>query len=393
MHKNFVIAGLALAASLGIAGQLHAQDKRPIKVGVLDPYTGPFAALGQIGRPALELAFEEVNYQVAGRKIELVFEDGEGKPDVGLSKVRRLVEQHRIDALLGEVNSAVCFAIRDYVVQQNIPWLIHFCTTQELTTKYGAPNLFRVNQGNWQYGGPGGKYAFEKMGHKRGVVVGLDYVAGHAGVASFNKDYEAAGGKVVEQVFIPLGMTDAVPYVSKIRAALQSKNADSVLIPAVWSSDSVRLMKTMSDLGILKSTKVYATTSVVWDSAFLPAIGDIALGLKTYGVYAWGLETPENRKFREAFLKKTGKPTDEISYASYMRGRVLLEGLKLAGGNVEDRAAVNKAIRSVDFVGPGGRFLFDKNHDPQPNVYLTEVRKVDGQLRNVVIDTIVSAAK
>jgi branched-chain amino acid transport system substrate-binding protein len=190
---------------------------------------------------------------------------------------------------------------------------------------------------------------------------------------------------------IPLGMTDAVPYVTKIRTALQSKKADSVLIPAVWSSDGIRLIKTMAEFGILKSVPVYTYTATVWDGAFLPAIGDAALGIRSYAVYAWGIDTPENRKFRNAFMAKTGKPTDEISYASYIRGRIVLEALKATKGDVEDRAAFTKAINTVDFVGPAGRFLFDKNHDPVPNVYLTEVKKVDGQLRNVVVQPIVSA--
>jgi branched-chain amino acid transport system substrate-binding protein len=391
MHKVFAIAGLVLASALVSMQPASAQEKRPIKVGVLDPYTGPFAAFGQVGKPALEIAFEEAGGQVAGRKIEVVYEDSEGKPDVALAKVRRLVEQQKVDVLLGPVNSAECFAIRDYVAQTNIPWLVHFCTSQELTTKYAAPNLFRVNQGNWQYGEPGGRFAVEKLGYKKGVVVGLDYVAGHAGVKAFNEGYKSSGGEVAELVMIPLGMTDAVPYVSKIRSALQSKKADSVLIPAVWSADGIRLVKTMADYGILQMAPVYTYTATVWDGAFLPAIGNAALGIKTYAVYAWGIDTPENRKFREAFMAKTGKPTDEISYASYIRGRILVEALKAVKGNVEDRAAFVNAIKNVDFAGPAGRFLFDKNHDPVPNLYLTEVKRVDGQLRNVVLQSIVTA--
>lgn len=393
MHRQIAVLGFALAAAVALAQPAAAQEKKPIKVGILDPYSGPLAAFGLLQRPALEFAIEEAGGQVAGRKIELIYEDEENKPDVGLTKARRLVEQHKIDLLLGPVNSAVCFAVRDYVVKHNVPWLITFCTSQELTSKYGAPNLFRVNQGTWQYNIPGGRYAVEKLGLKKGIVVGLDYVAGHAAIASFNEGYKAGGGEVVEQVLIPLGMTDAVPYVSKIRSILQAKRADSVLIPAVWSSDGIRLLKTMSEFGIMKSAPVYAVTPIVNEGAYLPAIGDAAIGLKTYGPYVSGIENPENRRFVEALQKRTNKPIDEMSYAGYIRGRVLIEALRKVNGNVEDRSAFLKAIESVDFIGPAGRVVFDKNHDPVPNVYFTEVRRVNGQLRHVVLDMIVSAGK
>jgi branched-chain amino acid transport system substrate-binding protein len=393
MRKYIALLGFAIAAAGLLVPPAAAQEKRPIRIGVLDPYSGPLAAFGLLQRPALEFAIEEAGGQVAGRKIEVIYEDEENKPDVALTKVRRLVEQHKIDVLLGPVNSAVCFAVRDYVVKNNVPWLVTFCTSQELTSKYGAPNLFRVNQGTWQYSIPGGRYAVEKLGLKKGIIVGLDYVAGHAAIASFNEGYKAAGGEVVEQVLIPLGMTDAVPYVTKINSILAAKRADSVLIPAVWSSDGIRLIKTMAEFGIMKQVPVYSMSGMVNEGAYLPALGDAALGIKTYAPYVAGIENPQNRKFREALQAKTKKPIDEMSYAGYIRGRVLIEALRKVNGNVEDRAALIKALESTDFVGPAGRIVFDKNHDPVPNVYLTEVRRVDGQLRNVVLDTIVSAGK
>ena len=105
----------------------------PIKIGLLFPYTGPIATVGQDATRGFELHLAKIGGKAGGREIQLVKEDDEFKPDVGITKTRKLVERDRVDLLVGPVNSAVALAIRDYVNQQQIPLVVPVAFSKEIT--------------------------------------------------------------------------------------------------------------------------------------------------------------------------------------------------------------------------------------------------------------------
>src|SRR3989475_2748790 len=136
-----IVLALAVLAWLGADGA--AQPRAPIKVGVFLSLTGPLAPLGAFNKSGVEVAVQEAGGQVGGRKIELVYEDDEGKPDVGLSKIRKLVEQDKVAVVVGPVSSPVALAARKYMVSKGVPWVLTFATAPSLTRELGAPNIFR----------------------------------------------------------------------------------------------------------------------------------------------------------------------------------------------------------------------------------------------------------
>ena len=102
--RSFIAATVALAAFGTLAQPAFSQE--PIKIGVMFPYTGPISAQGRPERDAIKQAFEEENNTVAGRKIELLYEDSTGRPDTGLTKFKALVERDKVHLLLSELVSS-----------------------------------------------------------------------------------------------------------------------------------------------------------------------------------------------------------------------------------------------------------------------------------------------
>src|SRR5277367_578219 len=118
---------LSVAATivLAVIGFLivPALSQEPIKIGVMFPYTGPISAQGGPERDAIKQAFAEEDNIIAGRKVELLYEDSTGRPDTGLTKTKALVERDKVNLLLSELVSSVGAAMAPYVDEQKIPWV------------------------------------------------------------------------------------------------------------------------------------------------------------------------------------------------------------------------------------------------------------------------------
>src|SRR3972149_4745373 len=110
-----------------------AQTRSPIKIGLLLPYTGVLNVQGVDTTRGFELYLSKVGAKAGGREIQLLKDDTEGKPDVGLTKVKKLVERDHVDFVVGPVNSQVALAIRNYIHEQGVPLIVPVATTRDLT--------------------------------------------------------------------------------------------------------------------------------------------------------------------------------------------------------------------------------------------------------------------
>jgi hypothetical protein len=148
--RHFSAIAVAGLTALGSLIQ-PASSEEPIKIGVMFPLTGPVAAQGAPERDAVKQAFEEENNTVAGRKIELLYEDSMGKPDLGLTKTKALVERDKVNFLLSELVSSVGAAMAPYVNEQKIPW-VSTVALASLTRAQKSPYIFRFVPSSYQFG-------------------------------------------------------------------------------------------------------------------------------------------------------------------------------------------------------------------------------------------------
>jgi branched-chain amino acid transport system substrate-binding protein len=382
--KRTLAVLLLLLSSIVLCGP-PVQAQEPIRIGVPLALTGPLAVNGEDSRKGSFLYLEEIGFQAAGRKIEVIVEDTEGKPDVALTKTRKLVERDRVHALLGYVNSAAAYAVRDYIHNQGIPTVITVAGAKDLTLARKSPVIFRVANDNTQENLPLGHYTYTKLGLKRAIVMASDFAAGREMAEAFMKTYAAAGGQVVQQVYAPLGTPDFAPFISRIRP----DQAD-VLYAWFAGADPARLISQLKEYGFNKP--------IVSQGAFAPiyslqAIGETGLTIITSRQYTDALETPENRRFVAAFLQKYKVKPDAWAEQGYVGAKALTEAVKAVGGKIEDRAAFLAALRKVRFDGPAGPVWFDENQQRVFDLLIRKVEKVGNEYVNRVIDKIPNASQ
>jgi branched-chain amino acid transport system substrate-binding protein len=283
-----VLVGLVGAMVVPGAALVAQAQREPIRIGLLNAMTGPLAVNGTEINEGIRLYWEdELGSQVAGRPVRLIVEDSEGKADVGLTKVRKLVESDRVHLILGPVSSAV--AIRDYVHERTIPTIITQATANNLTAEKASPSNFRSAMSSYQQEAAGGWYVAAKLGHKRIAVVALDYVAGHEQADGFIKAFRESGGQSVEKVLMPLGAMDV-----------------DAVVGILWGPSAPQWVKAWNEYG-LKGKLPLLTLGETVNETYLRSVGDAALGVVSWLSYSPVLDTAENQRFVQAFNKKSRK--------------------------------------------------------------------------------------
>lgn len=360
-----------------------AAEKGPIKVGLLLPYTGTMGLQAKGITDGIELDFDEIGRKAGGRPIQVIKEDDENNPTVGLTKVRRLVEQQNVDFVIGPVSSAVGLAIHDYLRKQKVIQINPTAFTRELTSpEKWSKNIFRVCDTTDINCFPMGKWMFKNTPYRNIVLAGSDFAAGHHSLEAFKAGFQEAGGKIVKEVYAKMGTMDFAPFLP----AIDVKGADAVY---AWfaGTDAVRFVQQYQEFGLRKRLPLYGHAAIT-DDPYLSSIGDAALGIITSGHYASTLDTPKNRAFVKAYTAKYGEiPSrySEFGYVSANLAGAVADALK---GNLEDLDRVCSEIPKVAIkIGsPSGPLAFDKYNQRIINMYALKVEKRNGKLLNVIYD-------
>jgi len=385
--KWFLVAGiLVLGLVLIPAFKGFAAERPPIKVGLLLSYTGVAPLQAKGSSDGAEFAFDEVRKRAGGRAIQVFKEDTELNPTVGLTKVRRLIEDHKVNVIIGPVSSAVALAIYDYVLKSNVVWIIPCAFTRELTAPDKAnEKMFRTTETSDQGNFPMGKWVMKNTSWRNVVVTGQDYKAGHDSVDAFKAGFQEAGGKILKEVYPKMGTMDFAPYLSSIDV----KGADAVM---AWTTgtDDIRFVQQYQEFGLKKRLPLFGGQVVIADDPYLSSIGDAALGIISLSHYPPTLDTPRNRAFVKAYTAKYGETPSRYSEYGYAAGKMVVAGIEAAKGDVEDAAKLARAIKQVSTTGkietPAGTLMVDQYNQRIVDMYVVKVEKKDGKLVNSVID-------
>ena len=357
-----------------------ATPSDPIKIGGLIPQTGPYTELGNEIRIGLTIAFDEVGWKVAGREIKLIIEDTEAKPPVALQKARKLVESDRVDVLAGVVHSGVAIALREYANEQKVPIIITVASADAITKENASKYLFRTSYSSRMIEGPLVPYVYKKLGFRRAYIVAADFVTGHERSSWFKRFFEQLGGKVVGEVFPPLGTNDFAPYLAKIKD-----------VDAVWlfeaGSDGIQFVKQYDEYGLKKKIPLIGSVSA-FQAYQLEVQKDSALGAIYSDLYSIALNTQENQNFVKASQKVLKEHDPDIAVeSSYIAGRVIIEGIKNTKGDTKDVSKLLESFRRIKLTAPRGPFRFDENQNAVSNVYINKVVKKDGRYTVDLIET------
>ncbi|HYS17908.1 MAG TPA: ABC transporter substrate-binding protein, partial [Candidatus Binatia bacterium] len=244
---RIALAGLLAFGLFGPVASAPAQGPAstgPITIGVLAPSTGPFATYARDIIDGARLYSDEVGGQLGRRKLELVVEDYQTRPDVALTKIRKLVERDRAQAIVGLVLSAAALAVKDYVNTQKVPLLISGFAVAESLTLQPNPYVFRLTYSAAMTGAPIGQWTYRQLKARRAAIIASDSVGPLELMMAWARAFEEAGGKVVQEIYPPLGTADMAPWVAKLR-----HDVDVVGVQTV-GADGVRFVKQFQEYGL-----------------------------------------------------------------------------------------------------------------------------------------------
>src|SRR2546427_9925008 len=197
---------------LASAGEDSLAQAPAVKIGLLLPYTGVLSVQGIDTTNGFELYLTKIGRKAGGRAIEVLKEDDEAKPDIALTKIKKLVERDHVDFLVGPVSSVVAVAIRSYVHEQQTPLIVPVAFTRVLTSpQQASPSIFRIAETTDQSNYPMGAWMMKNTKYRRGVGMATDFVgrrpAGQALIARF----KAAGGEILKEIYPPRNTPHLAP--------------------------------------------------------------------------------------------------------------------------------------------------------------------------------------
>ncbi|MEO7156413.1 MAG: ABC transporter substrate-binding protein [Vicinamibacterales bacterium] len=362
-----VTIGLLLPAEPALAQQ------GKIKVGLMLPYTGTFAALGTAITNGFKLAIEENGGKLGGREIEYFTVDDESDPAKAPENANKLIKRDQVDVLVGTVHSGVALAMSKVARDNNTLLIIPNAGADDITGPLCAANVFRSSFSNSQFGIAMGRVMADQT-KKTAVTLTWKYAAGDESVGGFKEAFEAGGGKVVKALSLPFPQVEFQSYLTEI-AALKP----DVVYAFFAGGGAVKFVKDYAAAGLNKTIPLVGPGFLT--DGTLDAQGDSAQGVLTTLHYGDGLNNAKNNAFRTAYASKFATPPDVYAVQGYDAAQLLVAGVNAVKGDLSKRAELVKAMETVKIDSPRGPFALTKSHNPIHNVYL---RKVEGKENKVI---------
>ena len=385
-RRTFLKATTALAATsaVGMPSIVRAQAARPIKIGLLAPLTGVVASGGKELVEGFEMYWEQVNKEVAGRKVEIVIEDAASNPDTALQKARRLVEQGNVDFLFGNLLANTGLAVANYVKGTGTPYFIPVIAADDLTQRTRIPNVIRAaGYTASQMSRPLADWAF-KQGYRKVATISQDYTFGHEQCGGFAQMFTELGGKVTEQFWHPLNTADFSPYLGQLANA----GVDGIFAMET-GADATRFMQQYASFGLKGRIPLLGAMNTT-DQSVIRTMGPEVEGIVSCAHFAEGSKEPATVNFVAEYVKRYQKLPSIYGFSHYSGAMWVAEALKTINGNVEDRALFLKTVLASELKdSPLGKTVkFDAYGNPIYDVSIRRVEKrADGTFWNVPIES------
>ena len=357
-------ATAGLAAGLFPAPFVRAQSA-PIKVGLMLPYSGTYAALGNNITDAMKMAIEARGGKLGGRPVQYIQVDDESDPAKAPQNMNRLVVGERADVVVGTVHSGVAMAMARIARDEGTLTIIPNAGAGAITGAMCSPNVFRTSFSNWQPAYPMGKVMYDR-GHRNVVTVTWKYAAGEESVGGFKDGFTKLGGKILKEIWVPFPDVEFQAHLTEIA----SLKPDAVYV-FFAGGGAVKFVKDYHAAGLKDRIPLYGAGFLT--DGTIKAQGEAAQGLLTTLHYAEDLDNPVNKKFSADFQKATGRPVDVYAVQGYDTGQLLAIAAEAVKGDLKAKKDVTAAIRSARIDSPRGPFTMSAAHNPVQNIYLRRV--------------------
>jgi branched-chain amino acid transport system substrate-binding protein len=368
-----IAAGVVLAAGLGAPAL--AQDT--VKIGLIVPLTGGQASTGKQIDNAIKLYMQQNGDTVAGKKIEVILKDDGAVPDNSKRLAQELIVNDKVNFLAGFGVTPAALAVAPLATQAKVPQVVMAAGTSIITER--SPYIVRTSFTLAQSSTIIGDWA-AKNGIKKVAVLVSDYAPGADALNFFKVRFTAGGGEIVEEVKAPLANPDFAPFLQRMKDS--KPDAIFVFVPA---GQGGTFMKQYAERG-LAGIKVIGPGDVM-DDDLLNGMGDAALGSVTAHHYSAAHPLQKNKDFVAAYKKAFNQRPGFHAVGGYDGIHLIYEALKKTGGNTDGDKLI-EAMKGMKWESPRGPISIDpETRDIIQNIYIREVKKVDGELYNVEFAT------
>lgn len=381
MRRQIFSRLLAAAVFCAMAPQAMAQLE-PVRIGIINHDTGPFATPGRDIRAGIEV-FRELNGEMAGgRKVEIIFRDMAGpNPATARRLAEELIVRDKVSILGGFYLTSDASPVAAVLNQSNTPAVLFVAASPTLLPQ--SPMFLRAGQNIGQSAVAAAQFAL-KSGKRSAYIAVSDYAPGHDVQRFFRATFEAGGGKIVDEVRAPLSTLDYAPIAERIKNA----NVDVLDVFVPPGAAAVSFSKALAAQGVMKQNLVIGMGEA--EDADLGLFDDSIIGFHQALYYAESLDNPENKAFTAALKKKFGndrQPT--FTAVSAYDGMALIYRMieSQKGKTFEGKTAL-QSVMGAALRSPRGTFTIDPaTREPIQDIHIRRVEKVNGRLRNVVVDS------
>ena len=367
---TFFVSMVAVSIILHPVG-IRAQG--PIKVGIIDTYSGPPTTYTYDVRDAFKLAVDEMNAKggVLGRKIEFTTRDDKFKVDICLSMAKELIMMEKVDILMGTINSAGTLAVSEYCKAEKIPFIVTFSKSEKITGEKGHRYVFSITE-NTAMIGKAAAAGLAKRPYVKYWIAGDDYEYGHAladGVWGNLKKLKP-GVELIGQSWWKVGEPELTPYLTAITAA----KPDAVIF-ATGGGSMVNAMKAAKATGFSDKIPMFIHTAT--EHSTIAPLGldapEKVIGTSNYHFYY--PDTPKNKAFAKAFKGAYGREPKVGALYGYLAAQFISKALEKAGKM--DREKFIDALSGLKVDSPIGEIemrAFD--HQAMLPMYMGVTKKV-----------------
>ena len=376
-------AAALLATATSFAA--HAQAGGPIKIGLMLPYSGTFAALGNAIENGFKLYVQEQGGKLGGREIQYFKVDDESDPSKATDNVNKLIKRDNVDVLVGTVHSGVALAMAKAAKDNNTLLVIPNAGADAITGAMCAANIVRSSFSNWQPGYAMGVVAAQK-GVKRAMTITWNYAAGNESIKGFTEGFEKGGGKVIKDLNLPFPGVEFQALLTEVAA----QKPDAVYA-FFAGGGAVKFVKDYAAAGLNKTIPLYGAGFLT--DGTLEAQGASAQNMLTTLHYADDLSTPKNNAFRKAYALAYKAQPDVYAVQGYDAAQILGAGLKAVGGDLGKRDQLTTAMHKIVVDSPRGKFSISAAGNPVQDIYLREVKGNNNEFRSIAVKSLSDPAR
>ncbi|HZC54827.1 MAG TPA: ABC transporter substrate-binding protein [Xanthobacteraceae bacterium] len=371
-----VISAAALALA---AGPALAQQKT-VKIGFISTFSGPPAAIGNDMKNSFELGLDHHGRKLGGLPVEVIYEDDQIKPEVGVQKTQKLIESDKVDFVVGYIWSNVLLASLKPLTDSKTMTVVTNAGASQLAGELCSPYVFSTSWNNDQTPASVGLYMNQK-GVKTAFLIGPNYAAGKDMLAGVQSTFK---GQIVGQELTR--WPDQLDFSAELSKAREAK--PDAIFAFYPGGAGVQFITQYAQSGLKGQIPLYTAFTV--DDLSLPRLKDLAVGIP--GAQEWVNDLPNdaNKKYVADYKAKYNSSPSFYGAQTYDAVGLIDSAITAVKGDLTNKEGMRKEMEKADFKSVRGPFKYGNNHIPIQNFYLQDaVKNADGTYALHTVATIV----